>query len=137
MGNHDPRLGRSDGTFDILGQSAASSEPGECPFDNPSTRQNREAFRLVRSLDDLDRPAPELLQPPLQLVARITTIGEDMQQPWPLVTDGFQEIGRAVAILDIGTMHRQTNHQTERIDDDMTLAAFGLLARIIARRQSR
>ena len=33
---------------------------------------------------------------------------------------------------DIGTVHHETDHQAERINDDVALAAFGLLARIIA-----
>ena len=55
-----------------------------------------------------------------------------MQQPWSPVADGFQEIGGTIAILDVGAVHHETDHQAERIDDDMTLAAFGLLARIVA-----
>ncbi|KZS57663.1 hypothetical protein AS890_01175 [Rhizobium anhuiense bv. trifolii] len=57
---------------------------------------------------------------------------KDMQQPWPPVADGFQKIGSTVAILDVGAVHHVTDHQAERIDDDMALAALGLLACIIA-----
>ena len=67
-----------------------------------------------------------LLQPSLQLVARVATIGEDMQQPGPPVTDGFQETGSTIAILDVGAVNHETDHQTNRIDDDKTLAPFRL-----------
>ena len=71
-------------------------------------------------------------EPPLQLVARVTTIGEDVQQPWPPVANGFQQIGSTIAVLDIGTVHHEADHQTKCINDDMTLAAFGFLSRVIA-----
>jgi hypothetical protein len=41
--------------------------------------------------------------------------------------NGFQEIGSAVAVLDIGTVHHDTNHQPERIDNDVALAALNFL----------
>ena len=47
------------------------------------------------------------------------------------MVDGFQEIGSIVAIWMLA-LCIMTNHQAERIDDDMTLAALGLLASIIA-----
>src|SRR6478736_930156 len=74
----------------------------------------------------------DFLQPFFQLVARIAAFGEDMKQPRPSVADGFQKIGSAVAILDIGTMHHEADHQPERIHDDVTLAAFGLLTGVKA-----
>jgi hypothetical protein len=46
--------------------------------------------------------------------------------------DGFHEIGSAVAILDIGTVHHEADHQPERIDNDVAFAALNLLARIKA-----
>lgn len=51
-----------------LAQSSASAEPREGPFGHPAARQDFEAFCLVRALDDLDRPAPNLFQPPLKLI---------------------------------------------------------------------
>ncbi len=40
---------------------------------------------------------------------------------------------RAVAILNIGAVNHEADHQSERVDDDMTLASLYLLARVIAR----
>ena len=42
------------------------------------------------ALDDFDRDATDLLQLPFQFVAGIATVGENMQQPWPSVTNGIQ-----------------------------------------------
>ncbi|PII37644.1 hypothetical protein T190_31000 [Sinorhizobium meliloti CCBAU 01290] len=55
-----------------------------------------------------------------------------MKQPRPPVFDGFQEIGSAVAILNIGAVHHEADHQPERVDNDVALAALNLLACIKA-----
>jgi hypothetical protein len=41
-----PRNGTCDGGLEVLGEPAASVEPGEGSLDHPSTRQNLEAFGL-------------------------------------------------------------------------------------------
>jgi len=56
-----------------------------------------------------------------------------MAQPGETVADGFQDIGCAVAVLDIGFMDNHEQHQTERISDDVALAALDLLAGVVAR----
>ena len=48
------------------------------------------------------------------------------------MTDRFEDLGRAVAVLDIGCVHDQADQQAECIGDDVTLAALDLLARVIA-----
>jgi hypothetical protein len=40
MGNEDPGNGTCDGGLEVLGEPAASVEPGEGSFDDPSTRQD-------------------------------------------------------------------------------------------------
>ena len=40
--------------FEILGQPAASVQPGEGAFDNPPSGQNCEALGLVGTFDDFD-----------------------------------------------------------------------------------
>lgn len=46
--------------------------------------------------------------------------------------DRFEKIGRAVAVLNIGAVDHEADHQTKRVDNDVSLAALDLLARIIA-----
>ncbi len=87
---------------------------------------------LIGPLDDLERERSDLLQCALQLRSGINTIGEDMSQPRP-APDGFEDGRRAVAILNIGAVNHEADHQSERVDDDMTLASLDLLARVIAR----
>ncbi|SEJ75854.1 hypothetical protein SAMN04244575_06080, partial [Sinorhizobium meliloti] len=74
---------------------------------NPAARQDFKTFGLVGTFDDFECPFPDFLQPLFELVARIAAISEDMKQPRPPVFDGFQEIGSAVAILNIGAVHHE------------------------------
>ncbi len=62
MGDEDPGLSRCDGALEVFGQSAASAQPSKCPLDDPSTRQNLEAFCLVSALDDFHCELADLLQ---------------------------------------------------------------------------
>lgn len=41
------------------------------------------------------------MQSHLQFLAGVTSVGENLAQPGEAVSDGFQEIGRAIAILDV------------------------------------
>lgn len=49
-------------------------------------------------------------------------------QPGPAGADGLQHLWRAVAILDIGAVHGQSDPQPEPVRDEVTLAALDLLA---------
>lgn len=44
VGDQDPCLGGSDGSFEVLCEPAAASEPGECPLDHPAARQDLEGL---------------------------------------------------------------------------------------------
>ena len=81
MGDEDPGNGACDGALEILGEPAASVEPGEGSLDNPSTRQNLEAVGGIGSFDDLKSVAPECGQGLLELVAGIGTISKNVAQP--------------------------------------------------------
>jgi hypothetical protein len=45
---------------------------------------------------------------------------------------GLQQVRRAVAILNIGTMYGKANQETDGVGDDMTLAPFDPFAGVIA-----
>lgn len=115
--------------FRILGQPAATSEPGECPLDDPPAGQNFEALGSIQSLSDLDGPFANLVQRTAQLWPGITAIDEDMAHPGSGVADRFQHRRRAVAVLDIGGVDDQTEQQPDGIDDGMTFSTFGFFLR--------
>ncbi len=65
----------------------------------------------------------------------IARIGEDFHDEGPHRACGFIEHkGGAVAILDVGGMDGNAQEQTERIDEEMSLAAGDFLARVVALR---
>ena len=78
MGDENPGNRACDGGLEVFGEPAASVEPCECSLDNPSTRQNLEAFRGIGSFDDFKSPGSEFGQGVLELVARIGAVSEDV-----------------------------------------------------------
>ena len=118
--------------FPVLGRAATPSEPREGAFDHPATRNDFEALGGVGAFDDLQRPAPDLLQSTLQLGSGIAAIGEYMTQQRVVGRYGLQQVRRAVAILNIATMHGKANQEADGVGDDMTFAPFDPFAGVIA-----
>ena len=65
MGEPDPGSGDRGLAVMVHDHAAPALIPSMGPLDDPATWQDFEAFCLVRPLDDLDRPAANLFQPPL------------------------------------------------------------------------
>jgi transposase len=131
-GDEDPCFGGGDRFLEVPGQSAASSEPREGPFHNPSARQHLEALGAIGPLDDFQREAADPFKRAFQLRTRIAAIGEDMAQPRPAFHDGLQHLRGAVAILDSGTVDDETDQQPTGVGHDVALAAVDLLASVEA-----
>ena len=51
----------------IFNQPTKPAKPGKGPFDNPTMRQNFEAYCVIRSLDDLQNLWAEVFRPIHQL----------------------------------------------------------------------
>lgn len=79
------------------------------------------AVGLVGPLDGLESEPSNLLQCAPLLRSDKTTVGEDMSQPRPALENSFEDGRRPVAILNIGTLNHEADHQSERVDDDMAL----------------
>ena len=77
MGDEQPALGAGDGAFPVLGQSAASAEPGEGALNHPATGEHLEYRGRIGAFHDLHGPAPDFLQRGLQLRPRIAAVSED------------------------------------------------------------
>ena len=67
----------------------------------------------------------------------ITAIGEKLRQERETSKQRVQHQTATVAILDVGRMYDRVQHQAQRVDQDMSLLAFDLLARIVSRRIDR
>ena len=124
--------------LEILGQPPASTKPREGPFDNPSTRKNLEAFGLIRTPDDLHgKLRHRRCRGVVEFGPLITTVREHFAQKGKFSEQRGQNQNAAVTILDVRRMDHGMQQQAYRVDKDMPLLAFDLLAGIIAGRIDR
>jgi len=130
--DEQPCGGGRDGLFKVLGETAVAAEPSQRSFHDPAAGQDLEALCGIGPLDDLDGPSAEAAQRFAQLVAGIATIGEQVPQPGEAVDDFSEQQRRPVTVLDIGGVDQRMDQVTLGVGEDMPLAAFDLLARIIA-----
>jgi hypothetical protein len=117
----------------ILAQAAVSSEPRKRSLDDPTLGQNYEPRYVVVASDDLQNPPAQFPRPFDQLTC-ITAVGPDQFQPTEVAFEqGQHELG-SVAVLNVGRMDHDRQHQAQRVYDDMTLAAIDLLASVVSPR---
>ena len=120
--------------FPIAGQTPASVEPCDRPFDDPALGFDNEALGVLASLDDFDRQARHRRRGAgMEDRPCIGAVGEQLAQEGELPEQGAQQPHAAVAILNIGRGDQRMQHQTERIDEQMALLALDQLAAIEAR----
>src|SRR5262249_21678699 len=94
-----------------------------------------EALGLIGALDDLDVHARQnVAKTVLEAGALISAIGIELQQKGIEAEQGGHEKHAAIAILDVRGMHDGMHQEALRIDENMPLLAFDLLARIVAMR---
>jgi hypothetical protein len=70
----------------------------------------------------------------MKLVAGIASICEDMAQPGEAFAHGLEDIDGTVVVLDVGGVGEDENNNAAGVRQDVALAAFDLLSRIIAAR---
>ena len=129
----------SDGSgvaFEVARQTAVAADPGEGALDDPSLGQNDKAVR-VATLDDLQGPATCIGDDLRHLWSLIAGVGEDTLDEGEQAPRRTQQVASAVAILHIGGLNADAQQETERVDQNMALAASDLLARIEALRVKR
>ena len=118
--------------FVVFRQSPVSTEPGERPFHNPSFGQDFKGMDRG-SFHDLDGPATPSGRP-VHEFARVPAVGEDDFQSSESSSQSFHQQLAAIAVLDVGRVHDQRQDQTQRVNDQMTLAALDFLARVVTAR---
>lgn len=122
--------------FEVAHQTSIAADPGECPLDDPSLRQSDKAVE-IGSFDDFEVPGAGSgnnlchFRPP---IARICENAFDERKAPPC---SLQQIAGTVTVLNIGGQDAYAEQETERIDEDVALAARNLLARIEALRSKR
>ena len=114
-------------------QAAVAPQPRERPFDHPAAAHDLEATFLVGALDDLeiDGFASERC---CELGSGVAAIGEDLRDPREQPACLADEIGGAIAILNIGRDHLNAEQKTYRVNERVAFDALGFLPGIIADR---
>src|ERR1035437_6969393 len=111
--------------FPVLGKPAATIEPRNGALDDPSTRQNDEAFGPIGTLDDFGfELRSDLGQRRMEDRPRIGDIGKEPFQKRKQAEKRGQQQDAAVAILNIGRMNNRVQQQTLCIYQDMPLLAL-------------
>ena len=125
VADEEPCLRRGDSRLEILGQTPGTAQPSQCPFDDPAARQRLKAAHGVGALHDLDTPPPLAVKRGLEFRTRIGAVSEHAAQPGKTGAYRSKQLGRAIAVLDIGgdranqkitadTAHRPSNRRRPR-----------------------
>lgn len=119
--------------LEVSRKATVAADPGEGALYDPPLRQNREAASSG-ALYDLQFPGSGAPDDARHLASGIAAIGENAfdereQPPRPA-----QQAQPAVTILNVGRMHDDIQQEAHRVDQDVPLATFDLLARVVARR---
>ena len=100
---------------------------------NPSLRQDLEA-RCGGSLHDLQLPRPGAPDDERHLLSGVATISKDTLDEREQSSRSAQQVERSIAVLNVRGMDDNVQQEAQRVDQDVPLAAFDLLARVVALR---
>jgi hypothetical protein len=128
VGDERPGNGAGDCRFEVLCQPATATKPCESTFDDPSAGQNFKALRRVGTFDDFYRPFADTLQILAQFVSGIATVGKDMAQPGIARADRSKDAAGAIAILNAGFVHDESDQVAFGVGNDVALAALDFSA---------
>src|SRR5579859_7763962 len=118
----------------VLAQPAKATEPSEGTFDDPATRQELEALDVVGALHDFHLDRAEVaaqLANPLDELTGVRPVRPEMTKSKERVGESAEEELRAVTILNVSRMHHDGEYETERVDEQVSLASTDFLARIV------
>src|SRR5215207_4868404 len=123
--------------LEVFGQTAATPQPTERAFDNPTLLEHHKALCGIRALHDLELGSRRSAHRPGGLFALVSAIRDHPLQKRKEPPHLPQDTQTAVAILHMGRQNGAAQHQAERVDDGVALAPFDLLGCIIAHRIDR
>lgn len=121
----------------VFAQAAESTPPAERPLDHPASGQNLEPANVIRAANDLDaqRPQPSAqLAYPLDQFARVGSVGPKVAQTEECAGQWPKELTSSVTILHVGGMHDDAQQQTQRVDEQVSLATTDFLACVVTAR---
>src|ERR1700735_3953446 len=118
----------------VFAQTAAATQPGEGPLDDPTLRYQDEAFGTRRPFDDLQEPQPVAENPGHQPVTHIDAVGVNRLHPGERSAALIEDQLAPVVVLHVGRRNHNGQHQTQSIYHQMPLPTGDFLAAIIAPR---
>ena len=152
-GDVDPGFFTARKHFVVLGQSAPGGEPSERSLYYPPTRKDMEPpgpdllpihFSPFRGpdashatpgvFDNLDLPAQRRLDPLDKTTFVVGAIGPDQLETRKALSEGPEQVFATIMVLKTGLMHEQMHDQPIGVDEQVPLAAFDLLAAVVAAR---
>ena len=117
----------------ILCETATPSEPGESPFDDPSSGDDLEAGRRIRSFDDFSfQVGQDFLLCLLEHRPLVSAIGKEFLQKRKPAEQGCKDQNATIPVLDAGRMDHGVKQEAYRVDKDVALLSLDFLARVIA-----
>ncbi len=120
--------------LEVFGQTAATPQPAERAFDNPTLLEHHKALCGVRALYDFQSGPRRPTHRPGCLPALIGSIRDHPLHKGKEPPHLSQNTQAAITILRAPRQNGTAEHQAERVNDGVALAPFDLLGRIIAHR---
>ncbi len=127
-GDADHRFTAGGQGFVVLAEAPIFSQPREGALDDPSFVHHHKTVDR-RSFDDFDDAAAGLFGPADEL-AGVSAVGPDELQTMKAMRQSLQNQSRAIAILDIGCVNDDRQHEAQRVNHQMPLAPRDFLAGI-------
>jgi hypothetical protein len=120
--------------FVIFTQASVAIEPPEGALDNPALGNDYEPLDGIGTLGNLQANWPWRPQrlDPIHQRSGIGPVRPDVSQPRIPMPEDLQELFRTIAVLHPGGRHDHREDQPAGIDEEVTLAAFDLVARVVA-----
>ena len=113
----------------VTDQAPPAQQPGERSLNYPSAGKDREADLLGWFLDDFHDDSPRTLGE-IQERALVAAVGEDVTHRAERSVQALEDALATVAVWHGGGGDHHDQHQADRVDHDMALAAVDLLARV-------
>ena len=123
-------------TFVIASKATTAADPGQRPLNNPSLREDDKPVP-VAAAHDLEFPGASSGADGLHLAALVARIRDDALEKGKAPARLPQQRFGAIPVLHAGRMNANREEQTQRVGQDVALAAKHLLARVIAGRVER
>ena len=132
-GDVNPGLRTRLGGFVITHQPPLAHEPAEGALHDPAARQDFEAHSGIGAFDDGDRQlGAQSLDPPGEEFTGVAAIHPKDSQPSEPAQDSAQEQLRTSAFRRAGRGHGHAQHQAQGVHQQMPLAPFDALGRVVA-----